>query len=95
MVQKDEGRKRSFLERTAGFLDLPGDALAGLPRLELLGDGELRLEGYQGVLFCGREEIHVDGGKWVLRIRGRGLEIRMMRSVDILIGGFIDSLDLV
>ena len=75
-------------------MDLPGDAVASLPRLELLGERELRLEGYQGVLLCGKDEIHVDGGKWVLRIRGRGLEIRMMRSVDLLISGFIDSLEL-
>ena len=33
-------RRFGFLERTAEVFDLPADALAGLPKLELVGDGE-------------------------------------------------------
>ena len=34
---------RGFLERTAQLFDLPADVVAGLPRLELVGTGELRM----------------------------------------------------
>ena len=30
------------MERAAETFDLPADALAGLPKVELVGDGELR-----------------------------------------------------
>lgn len=42
-------RRPGLLERTAEALDLPADALAGLPRLELVGDGELRMENHRGI----------------------------------------------
>ena len=67
-------RRPSLMERTAKLFDLPADALAGLPRLELVGDGELRLENHKGILAYGREEIHVSGGGWVIKIAGEGLE---------------------
>ena len=37
-------RKRpGLLEKTAQVLDLPGDVVAGLPRLEITGSRELRM----------------------------------------------------
>ena len=38
-----ERRNRErILERTAEVFDLPGDLVAGLPRVELIGDRQLR-----------------------------------------------------
>ena len=64
-------RRPSLLERTAKLLDLPADSLAGLPRLELIGDGELRIENHKGILAYGEEEIHVSGGGFLFQIAGR------------------------
>ena len=36
-------RRPGLLVRTAEFLDLPADEVAGLPRVELIGDRELRI----------------------------------------------------
>ena len=69
-------RKESLLERASQALDLPGDAVAGMPRIELLGDRELRMEYHRGILAYGTEEIHISGGKLVVRVRGTGLELR-------------------
>ena len=55
-------RKSGLLERTAEVFDLPADAVAGLPRLELVGDKELRVENHKGILAYGPEEIHISGG---------------------------------
>ena len=86
-------RKESLLERASQALDLPGDALAGLPRIELLGDRELRMEYHRGILAYGTEEIHISGGKLVVRVRGTGLELRSMNPAELLITGQILSLD--
>ena len=45
-----KGRRPGLLERTAEVFDLPADALAGLPRLELVGDRELWVESHKGIL---------------------------------------------
>ena len=63
-------RRSGLLEKTAEALDLPADALAGLPRLELVGDKELRMENHEGILAYGSEEIHISGGVFVVKVVG-------------------------
>lgn len=87
-------RRYEFLERTAEVLDLPADALAGLPRLELVGDGELRVENHKGILAYGREEIHVSGGVYLIKIAGQDLELRAMTGLELLITGKISQISL-
>ncbi|MCI8478699.1 MAG: sporulation protein [Oscillospiraceae bacterium] len=87
-------KRDSLLERTAQVLDLPGDLVAGLPRVELTGSGEVRMENHKGILAYGSEEIHVSGGKLIIKIRGRGLELRSMNANELLITGTIQGIDL-
>ena len=87
-------RRPGLLERTAEALDLPADALAGLPRLELVGDGELRMENHRGILAYGSEEIHISGGKLIVKVRGAGLTLRAMNASELLITGEIAGVDL-
>lgn len=87
-------RRFGFLERTAEVLDIPADALAGLPKLELVGDCELRVENHKGILAYGREEIHISGGIYLIKIAGRELELRAMTGVELLITGTITQISL-
>ncbi|MPM79834.1 hypothetical protein SDC9_126876 [bioreactor metagenome] len=87
-------RKESLLEKTAHTFDLPADAVAGLPRVELLGDRELRMENHKGILAYGREEIHVSGGRLIVRITGTELELRAMNAGELLITGHICTVEL-
>lgn len=86
-------RKESLLEKTSAALDIPGDILTGLPRVELLGDRELRMENHRGILAYGSEEIHISGGKLVVRVRGSGLELRAMDPAQLLITGQIAAVE--
>ncbi len=86
-------RKDSLLERASQALELPGDAVAGLPRIELLGDRELRMEFHKGILAYGTQEIHISGGKMVVRVKGEELELKSMDPTQLLITGRILSLD--
>ena len=72
-----------------------GGAAAGCARRRRVGDNEIFLEHYRGILAYGKEEIHVDGGGWVLRILGRNLEIKAMRAGELRIFGVVTSLTLV
>ena len=57
------GKREGLLEKTAEVFDLPGDVVAGLPRIELTGSRELRMENHKGILSYGGEEIHISGGE--------------------------------
>ena len=89
-----KGRRPGFWERTAEVFDLPADALAGLPKLELVGDRELWVENHRGILAYGTEEIHVSGGAFVIQITGQGLELRAMTGLELLITGRIAGIQL-
>ena len=89
-----QGCRESLLEKTAEAFDLPGDVVAGLPRVELLGDRQLRMENHRGILAYGEEEIHVSGGKLIVKVRGRGLALRAMNASELLITGEIAGVDL-
>ena len=89
-------RREGLLEKTAELelFDLPADALAGLPKVELVGDRELRIENHRGILAYGTEEIHVSGGAFVIQITGQGLELRAMTGLELLITGRIAGIQL-
>ena len=89
-----EKRPRSLLEKTVQALDLPADALAGLPRVELVGDREVRMENHRGILAYGSQEIHVSGGPFVIKVVGEGLELRAMTGLELLITGHITAIQL-
>lgn len=84
-----------LLTRVSRVFDIPADILGGLPRLELIGTGELRMEGHRGILAYGSEEIHVSGGKTVIRVKGTELELRAMTGDELLITGRITGVELV
>ena len=89
-----KGIREGLLERTAELLDLPADAVAGVPRLELVGTRELRMENHKGILAYGDEEIQVSGGVFLIQIRGSGLELRAMTGLVLLITGRITGVQL-
>ena len=91
---ENKPRWAGLLERTAQLLDIPADALTGLPRMELLGDGELRMENHKGILAYGTQEIHVSGGSFVVKITGEGLELRAMTGLELLITGTVRQIQL-
>ncbi len=89
-----KSRRPVLLEKTARIFDLPADVIAGVPKLELVGDGEFRMENHRGILSCGEEEIHISGGIYLVKISGCGLEVRAMTGFEVLITGKIRSIEL-
>lgn len=88
-----KGKKEGLLERTAQILDIPGEA-AGLARVELTGRHEVRMSNHRGILAYGPEEIIVSGGRLLIKVRGKGLELRAMTAEELLITGTVLSVEL-
>ena len=88
------GRREGLLEKTAQALDLPADILAGLPRVELIGDREVRMENHRGILSYGDDEIHVSAGGFVIKIVGEELKLRAMTGLELLVTGRIRGVEL-
>ena len=89
-----EKRRRSLLEKAAQVFDLPADVVAGVPRLELVGDCELRMENHRGILAYGTQEIHISGGTFGVKVCGEELELRTMNALELLITGHITHIQI-
>ena len=87
------GEKEGLLLRASKLFDLPADALAGAPRVEMIGDGEPRMGPHRGILAYGPEEIHISGGSLVVVVRGGGLELRAMTPEELLVTGTITAVE--
>ncbi len=87
------GEKEGLLLRASRLFDLPADALAGAPRVEMIGDGELRMGPHRGILAYGPEEIHISGGSLVVVVRGGGLELQAMTPEELLVTGTITAVE--
>ena len=87
------GEKEGLLARASRMFDLPADAVAGAARVEIIGDGELRMAPHRGILAYGTEQIHISGGKLVVLVRGTGLELRAMTPEELLITGEIHGVE--
>jgi sporulation protein YqfC len=88
--EKREGSKEAgLLIRAAEMLDLPGEVVAGLARIEITGGREVLIENHGGILEYGPDEIDINSSGVIIRIVGNGLQIRAMTQTELSIRGLI------
>lgn len=90
-----EKRKRQNppLAELAELFDLPGDLVAGLCHLEMIGDRRLFLEHHRGILSYSDRQIDVNTPGGILRVRGSRLGLEAMTGEELRIGGCIDGVE--
>lgn len=90
---KTDNNKKSLFDRAVVTFDLPGEVLAGMPKLTVTGNERLHIESHNGILEYDGSLIAINGGAVIVKIRGDGLEICAMSSDEILIKGLIVGID--
>ena len=83
----------SLVEKVSEVFDVPGEVIAGLPRITITGYGKLIVENHRGILEYSYEKISVNGGKAVIEVVGQGLELRAMNDRELLITGRIRGVE--
>lgn len=92
-MERKQGPQGGLLGSVAELFDLPADVVAGLPRLELVGNRQLYLEGHTGLLSYSDTQIDANTAFGVLRIRGRELTLLAMTAEEVRIGGAIEAVE--
>ena len=92
-MERNRKERSGVLCEIAELFDLPADVVAGLPRLEMVGDRQLYLEHHAGILAFGEELIDVNTGRGVLRIRGEKLTLVAMTAEELRLGGRIAAVE--
>ena len=90
---KKEKSDATLIEKTANYFDIPIDVVAGVPRMTITGGRRLFVENHKGLLEYGPEMIAINGERVIIRVRGSGLELKIMTDDELLVTGLIISLD--
>ena len=85
--------KKSIVDRAVDAFDLPGEVLAGMPKLTVTGNKRIHIESHKGILEYDSSLIVINGGAVVVKIRGQDLEIISMSAEEILIKGFVVGIE--
>ena len=86
-------RDKNIWLGAAELFDLPPDLVAGLPHMEMLGDRYFYMERHKGILSYSGEEIDINGGTLIVRVRGQGLELVSMTGDALRIQGSIQRVE--
>ena len=91
-MEKNRKDMAAFRE-AAELFDLPGDVVAGLPHVEVLGSGYFYMEHHRGILSYSGEEIDINGDGSIVRVYGQGLELTSMTGEALRIRGEISRVE--
>jgi len=87
--------ERDLRGRVADLFELPKDVVLDLPRLTMIGHLQITIENHRGVRDYEDGHIIIALQRGELRIGGRGLAIGTIYQEEILITGFIQSLEFI
>jgi sporulation protein YqfC len=86
-------REKTVLSAAAELFELPPDAVAGLPHVEVLGRSQLYMENHRGILSYSEEEIAINGDSLVVKVMGKKLTLVSMTGEGLRIRGEIDRVE--
>ena len=89
---KDQ-EKPGFLARIAETFDLPGEVVAGQTVVTITGFRRVLIEKHQGLLEYQEEVISLKCGRGLVRVKGRGLDLKAMTEEAVLIFGDIAGVE--
>jgi sporulation protein YqfC len=92
---KGEEIKPKLKEKVTELLELPKEVVLNIPKLIMIGNGELIIENYKGVIEYEDEKVRVNTNSGVIKIMGEKLIIREITSENIFLNGKIKSLEFI
>ncbi len=88
-----ESRKINIKEKMTEILELPKEVVLNVPRLTMLGNKNLVIENYKGIIEYETVRIRINTGTGIIRIMGEMLTIKEITSEDIMVEGRIKGLE--
>lgn len=92
--KEDRDSPRAGLkEKVTEMLELPKEIVLNVPKLTMVGNRDLMIENYKGIIEYDDCRVRVNTGVGVVKICGAKLTIREITSEDIMVSGEICSLE--
>ena len=83
------------VNKVISTLDLPKDLFLGACNISLCGNREIYISNHRGILSYGQEEIIILSKEHQIQIKGRGLFISSYTKEELIIQGYIQSMEFI
>lgn len=90
---KDDASKRKIKEKITDVLELPKEVVLNISKITIIGNQELIIENYKGVIEYSSTLIRINTGNCLVKITGKSLCIEEITSEDIKISGQVSTLE--
>ncbi|NLL70572.1 MAG: sporulation protein YqfC [Epulopiscium sp.] len=74
-------------KKITNWLEFPKEVILDLPVISLIGQEELYLENYKGMIEYNDERMRISTSCGILKIEGRGLHLKVMTTENIVVTG--------
>lgn len=85
--------KKKFKEKFTEILELPKEIVLDMPKLTMLGNGDLIIENYKGIVEYDEDILRVNTTSGIIKVKGTDVYIKEITSDSIMIFGNILSLE--
>lgn len=85
--------KQKFREKFTEMLELPKEIVLNMPKLTMLGNGDLIIENYKGIIEYDQDVVRVNTTAGIIKIMGVDIYIKEITAENIMIYGKILSLE--
>lgn len=85
--------KVSIKEKMSELFELPKDIVLNVPKLTMVGYGDLLIENFKGIIEYDTDRIRINTSCGIIKITGTGLGIKEITSEDLMVNGTITSLE--
>jgi len=85
--------KQKFREKFTEILELPKEIVLNMPKLTMLGNGDIIIENYKGIIEYGEGLVRVNTTAGIIKVMGVDIFIKEITAESIMIFGNILSLE--
>ncbi len=93
IMAKKKNNAKAPLERLTGAFDMPKDIIFNTPRFIMLGNEEIYIENYRGIVSYSETHIKLNTTKMPVAISGADLSITQIAAEEITVCGKISSVE--
>ncbi|MHB8065959.1 MAG: sporulation protein YqfC [Ruminiclostridium sp.] len=84
--------RQNFRQKVTEMLELPKEIVLNMPKLTMLGNGDLIIENYKGIIEYDEDVVRINTTAGIIKVMGEGIYIKEISTESIMIYGNILSL---
>ena len=84
---------QNIKKKLVNTLELPKEIIFNLPLITIVGNEEINIENYKGVIEYSPEKIRINTECGVLKINGEKLSFKQITAENIIVTGVIQTLE--